>query len=129
MIVIAVEHFDVHVCLGHTSGNLSELTWLSLIQSLHEHLALLQHTDAGCLECVAGGCSILEKKMRHALAVYNERAATLNANAGAAQRVTHLRQRAGSVVQSDRQVLHCRLQNSKLFFIDIIDDARGIISK
>ena len=49
---------------------------------------------------------MLEKKMRHALAVYNKRAATLNADAGTAQRVAHFRQCTGPVVQCDFQIRH-----------------------
>jgi hypothetical protein len=79
---------------------------LSLIQSLHEHLALLQHSDARCFERVAGRGSVFEKKVRHALTVYNESAATLNAYAGAAQHIAHLSQRAGSIFQRDSQILH-----------------------
>jgi len=44
--MIAIEHFDVDSRLGLEVCDLSELAWLSLIQSLDEHVPLFQNCDA-----------------------------------------------------------------------------------
>jgi hypothetical protein len=106
VIVIAVEHFYVDTGLSHASRDLSQLTWNGLVQALNQNFTLLQHTDAGGFESVAGRSSICEKKVRHTPAVYDESAATLDAYIRTAQRVAHFSQRAWSIVQRDRQIFH-----------------------
>src|SRR5690242_7558234 len=39
VIVVAVEYFDVDARLGHASRELAELSGLTLVQSLHDHIA------------------------------------------------------------------------------------------
>jgi len=50
--------------------------------------------------------AIVKEEMGDALAVDYECASALNAHAGATQSVAHLRQRAGTVFQRNRYILH-----------------------
>ena len=54
----------------------------------------------------AGGGPVLEQEMGDALAVHDPGAAALDAHPGAAERLSHLGERAGPVFQRDRQILH-----------------------
>jgi len=49
MIVVAVEHFDVHSGFSHAARDLAELTWFGLVEALHEHLAFSEDADARSL--------------------------------------------------------------------------------
>ena len=106
MFVVAVKDFDIHACLGHAAGDLAELARFSLVHSLNEDVSLFQNPDACPCECAASGGSVRKEEVSHSLAVNHEGAATLNADAGAAQGVAHLGQSARPVFKCNRQILH-----------------------
>ena len=107
VIVVAVKDLDVDARLGHPSRDLAELTWFSLVQSQDDDVAYFQNVNARRFERFASGLSILEEKVS-ALTVDYEGATTFDAHPGAAQRLAHLGQRAGSISQRNRQIYERR---------------------
>jgi hypothetical protein len=47
VVMIAVENFDINPCLGHSASDLPELTRLSLVQPLDQHLPFINDMYAG----------------------------------------------------------------------------------
>ncbi len=111
MTVVAVDDLDVDAGLGHSARDLAELTWLGLVQSLHEHLPFFLNANARRFERPASSGPILEEEVSDALAVDDEGASALDAHPGVAQGVAHLGQCARSVFQHDRKILHGRCSN------------------
>src|SRR5262249_52404064 len=71
-----------------------------------EHLPLLDDRDPGRLEGPARGRSVLEQEVGDADAADDPGAAPLDAHARATQHLAHARERAGTVLEGDGQVLH-----------------------
>ena len=108
MIVIAVLHFDVHSALSHAPRDFAELSRLGLTQTLHEYFILADDADSGGIERLPGGIAIGEEKVRDAV----EHTAPFDAHAGAAERFSHFRERAGAILERDGQILHARTSGS-----------------
>ncbi len=104
--VVAVERFDVDARLGHLPGELAELARFVLLQSLDEHVPLLQDSDAGPFQRLASGASILEEEVRDPAALDDPGATALDAHAGTPEGFAHLGQRSGSILERDRQIFH-----------------------
>jgi hypothetical protein len=101
VIMVAVEDLNVDAGLRHPLRQLTELPWLSLIQSLNQNVTLFDDLNAGSFQRLAGSGPICEEEVGHTLAINDERAAALNAYSGAAQGVAHLGQCAGTVFKRD----------------------------
>ena len=106
MVMVAVQHLDVDSRLGHPSGEQTELTGHLLLQSLNQHFPFGEHRDPGRFEGPSGGSAIGKQEVGDAPAVHHPGSPALDADPGAAQRLAHVRERAGPVFQEDRQVLH-----------------------
>jgi hypothetical protein len=101
MVVVAVEDLNVHSGLGHPPAQRTELTRDSLHQLQDDHVTFLMNETASRFESVARCHAVLKQKMSDAGPADNPRASTLDADPGAAQRLTHFGQRAGSVFKGD----------------------------
>jgi hypothetical protein len=106
VVVIAVESFDIHSGVGHSSGQFAELAGLVLIQALDQNFALLEDGNAGGLKRGARGGAVGEQEVGDAGAAYNEGSATFDAHARAAESFAHPGQSAGMVRQGDGQIFH-----------------------
>ena len=106
VIVVAVEDLDVDAGLRHPAREQAELTGHVLLQSLNEHFPFREDSDAGGLERLAGGGSVSKEEMSDASAVHDPGPSPLDAHSGATQSLTHLRESARPVFQSDGQILH-----------------------
>ncbi len=109
VIVVAIEDLDVDAGVRHPAADLAELTWLGLVEPLDDNVSLRQNRDSGILERAPGGGSVLEEEVGHATALDDERAAALDADTGAAERVAHIGERARAIVEKDREIFHCHL--------------------
>src|SRR5206468_546820 len=103
-IVVAVLHFDVDAGGGHAPGKFSELPRLALMELLNQHVTLRNDANARRIERGAGRGTVGEEEVRRAVPY----TASFDAHAGAAERLAHLRERAGTVFERDGQVLHAR---------------------
>src|SRR6185436_19169532 len=63
VLMIAIDDFDIDSRFGHAARDLAQLSGFILVQSLHENLSLIQDTNAGRFECLAGSGSIDEEEM------------------------------------------------------------------
>ena len=106
MVMVAVHRLDVHARVGHAARNLAELTGLRLVQPLHQHVALGEDADPGCLERAARGGSVGKEEVAHTCALAYEDAATFDAHARAPERLTHVGQGAGPVIEHDGEIDH-----------------------
>lgn len=110
MIVIAVKDLDIDARIGHTAGQLAELTRLGLIESLDENVVHGEYSDACRFERVARGVAVLKQKVRDAASVVggmdDPRAAAFDAHAGAAEGVAHFGECAGTIIKRDGEILH-----------------------
>jgi hypothetical protein len=84
----------------------AELAGALLIQLLDEDLAIGQDADARRGERSTGGCAVLDQEVRDAAAVHGKSAAALDADAGAAEGLAHLGERARPVLELDGQIPH-----------------------
>lgn len=87
------------------ASSTGSVKWL-LLQSLNDDFPFRQNLDAGRFERAAGGRSVREKEMRGAFAAHDPGAAAFDADTGTAQDFAHFGERAGPVIQSDREILH-----------------------
>jgi hypothetical protein len=106
MIVIAIEHLDVDARLRHAPRQHAELTRDALFQPLNHDFALREYTNAGCLERPSCCGAVGEKKVCGATATHDPRTAAFDADARAAQRFTHLGERAWAVVEVNSEIDH-----------------------
>ena len=106
MLVIAVEDFDVDAGFGHAPGEETELTGDGLLESHDDHLPLGEDAHAGCFQRLAGGRSVLEEEMGHPGAADDPGPSPFDAHPGAPQRLAHLGERAGSILEDDGEILH-----------------------
>ena len=100
MVVVTVEDFNVNSSFSHPVREQAELAGDALFQSLHENVPLGQNADADCFQRLAGGCTILEEKMGHAVVADDPRAPALDADTGTSQRLAHFGERARAVFQN-----------------------------
>jgi hypothetical protein len=101
VIVIAVEHFDIHTRVGHPASQLSQLSGDGLFQALDDDLALSDDADAGGLQRSSGGRTIVKEKVGHADAADDPRSASLDADASLAEGFAHVGQGAGAIREFD----------------------------
>src|SRR5256885_8956395 len=66
IVVVTVEHLDVHARVRHAPREHAELTRDSLYQAQCDHFLRGEHTNADRLERFAGGVAIFEEEMRNA---------------------------------------------------------------
>lgn len=104
--MVAVENLDVHAGLGHPARELPELAGEVLPESLQKHLALSDDADVGGLERRPRSGTVLEQEVADGSALGDPCSATLGAHPGAAQRVSHVGQRARAVVKGDLEIVH-----------------------
>src|SRR5215471_18608859 len=108
MVVVAVEHLDIHARLRHAAHNLAELSGLRLTQSLDQYFAFDKHADTGGFQRPAGSGAILEQKVRGAYAVYHPGATSFDAHSGAPECLPHFGEGSRTIVQKDGEVGHDR---------------------
>jgi hypothetical protein len=106
VIVVAVEDLDIDAGVSHPAREQTELAGHVLLQSLNEHLSILENPDASFLERRAGGRSVHEKEVGYAAAVHHPSSSALDAHPGAAQSLSHLGESSRPVFQGDRQISH-----------------------
>lgn len=102
MAVVAVHDFDVDADVSHAAREETKLTRHILLQSLHEDVALLQHPNTSCFQRRAGHRPVLDEEMRDTDAANDPGPSTFDAHASVTQRLAHLRERSGPVVQNNR---------------------------
>ena len=104
--VVAVDHLDVHLGLGHPPGNPAELAGLALIEAEHDNVTFSQNSYASRLERAAGSGAILDEEVRDASAVHEEGASAFEADPGPPESLPHLGEGSRAVVERDRHVFH-----------------------
>jgi DNA mismatch repair protein MutS2 len=106
IIVVAVKYFDVDSGLGHSACELTDLARFVLIQPLDEYIAYFHHTDACRLQRFARRSAVMKEEMCDAFAVRDESSSAFNAHSGAAQGGAHVCERARTVLEGNRYILH-----------------------
>src|ERR1041384_5955724 len=101
-IVIAVLHANVPAAVVPAGRAESELAGLRLIESLDHAVILFDQANAGIFEGASRGGSVGEEKVRDAV----PHAAAFDAHAGAAERFTHFRKCAGTIVELNAEIFH-----------------------
>src|SRR5262245_18827608 len=109
MLVVAVEHLDVDARIRHAARQLAELSRHRLLEPLDDDVTHREHLDAGRLQRGSRGFTILEEKVRGAAHADDPGAATLDADAGIAERLAHVGECARPVRKLDREILHASL--------------------
>ena len=105
VVVVAVHDLDVDPGVRHRARDLAELARGLLIESLDQRRATLSHGDVRFLERPPRRGLVVDEEVRDRLAVDHEHAASVDAHTGAAERFAHRGQRAGLVVEVDREVV------------------------
>ena len=108
MIVVAVQREDVDAGFRHAPGQLPKLSRHRLLQSLDHDIAYGDHFDPGRFKDRAGAITVVEQEMRSAVDPDDPGAAALDAHSGAAERLPHLGERAGSIPQPHFDIVHVR---------------------
>src|SRR4030095_13550068 len=80
VVVIAIEHLDVHTCLNHSSGDLSQLAGFSLIQPHCYDIAHSQDANIDCFERSASSFAIGHEEVSESRAGRDKCAATFDAH-------------------------------------------------
>src|SRR5439155_19618119 len=104
VIVIAVENLDVDARVGHSSGELAELTGDVLLQPLHQHLALGKDLDAGGLERLARGRTVMEREFAGPVPPTTHRPTPSDPHPAPPQSPPLSPHPAGPIPKSDRKV-------------------------
>ena len=112
MIVVAVQHLDVDAGFGHPSCELTQLARNRLLESLHNHVALGDHPNAGLLEHCTRNGAVVKKEMSDSATVDDPSPTTFDAHARTTQRFSHVGKRARSIVEFNREILDSRLRIS-----------------
>ena len=95
---------DAHAGGGHATGEFSELPRLALTELLNEYVTLRNDANARRIERSARRSAIGEEEVRRAVSD----TASFDAHPGTAERLAHLRESTGTVVERDGQVFHVR---------------------
>lgn len=106
MIMIAVLNANVHAGVRHPARDLSELSRFSLPERLNENLIVFDDADSRRGQGCPSSCSVVKKKMSDAHPIRDENAAAFDTHSGAAERLAHLRESTGPVVEGDAEVFH-----------------------
>src|SRR2546423_7951486 len=114
--MIAVLHLDVHTSVCHVPRQAAELTRLSLAQPEGDYIPLRDYAQSGGLESFARSFAVLEKKMRGGLRAAFTRpdAAAFDVDVSLGKRLSHLGERAGSILKNDLEILHGWLRHLRV---------------
>jgi hypothetical protein len=80
------------------------LAGLRLVQPLDNDFSLVEYSDARRFQCASSRSRrpVFKQEVCHSLTVDNPRSAAFDAYSGAAERVPHIGQRTGAVVEQNR---------------------------
>lgn len=108
MRMVAVQHVDVDAGRGYAAREQTKLTGHVLLQSQHDDFPFREDSYACRLQCLSGGGSVREEEVSDSLATHDPDPTAFNAHPSAAQGLSHVSKRTGSVFQGDRQIPHDR---------------------
>jgi hypothetical protein len=101
IVVVAVQHFDVHSRVGHSARELSELPRHCLSETLNHDVTDGEHANSRCRERVSRFLTVGEEKMSDAATINDPRPAAFDAHACSSERFSDVGKRTPAVFELD----------------------------